>query len=151
MTTPTPSFMTVCRYLRRHAPGLRSGSTKGLAHCVAWYWRDARLGIVHAAGNIVAVALARCIDQIGQEKEPYFHNEAGRIVWVQDICSEHPLGITCLLQHAIARFGQRDTFAGHIFSRNGELRVLPFSTVQRLTTGVHAHGLTINSRTASRA
>ena len=127
-----PSLIDVCRFLRRHGPGFKNCSTKNLAHFVAWYWRDARVGVVHDAGRVVAVALARCIKDVAEAETPYVHTETALLVWVDDIVSQHPAGVQLLLAHALQRFGPRHAFAGHVFSRSGELRMLPFRTVQRL-------------------
>ena len=136
MTAPAPSLLAVCRFLRRHAPGIaRAPGVKHLAHFVAWYWRDARVGIVHDAGRILAVALARAIDDPAQGAQPFAHTETGRYVWVQDIVSTDPRGVPLLLRHAIARFGPREAFIGTVFHRSGQLRMLPFALVQRFTSG----------------
>jgi len=129
-----PSLLDVCRFLRRHAPGLAAHPTpRGLAHFVAWYWRDARVGVIHDAGRVVGVALARCVRQVADAAaDPFRHEDAAPIVWIDDIVSQHPQGIQLLLRHALARFGPRHAFAGHVFARQGELRVLPFRLVQRL-------------------
>lgn len=127
-----PTLLDVCRFLRRHGPGFKNAGTKNLAHFVAWYWRDARVGVIHDAGRIVAVALARCIKETTEAAEPYRHTETAPIVWVDDIVSTHPAGVQLLLAHALQRFGPRHAFAGHVFHRSGELRMLPFRTVQRL-------------------
>lgn len=127
-----PSLLDVCRFLRRHGPGFKHCSTKNLAHFVAWYWRDARVGVVHSSGTILAVGLARFLHNPAEAAEPYAHHEHGPLVWVQDIVSQHPLGIPLLLRQTLQRAGPREAFAGHVFSRSGELRMLPFRTVQRL-------------------
>ncbi len=128
-----PSLLDVCRFLRSHGPGFAAPrSVKNLAHFVAWYWRDARVGVVHASGTILAVGLARFVHSPAEAEEPYAHDERGPLVWVQDIVSQHPLGIPLLLRQTLQRAGPREAFAGHVFSRNGELRLLPFRTVQRL-------------------
>lgn len=145
-----PTLLDVCRFLRRHAPGLVGGRLKGLAHWIGWYWCDARIGIVRSGESIVAVALARCLDRPEQAEEPYFHNEAGQIVWVQDVVSCHPEGLSILLLHAIQRFGPREAFAGRVFHRAGELRMIPWKTVQRFLTGGH-HGLSQHAGTAAAA
>lgn len=132
MSTRAPSLYAVAHFLRAHLPPRRAQAIKGFVHWLAWYWRDARVGVVHNAGTIVAVCLARCIHEPAQADQPYAHDEAAPLVWVQDIASTDPLGIPVLLQQAIARFGEREAFAGHAFARGGELRRLPFRTVQRL-------------------
>ena len=37
-----------------------------------------------------------------------------------------------VLAQVLNRFGPREAFAGHVFTRNNELRLIPFRTVQRL-------------------
>ena len=129
----TPTLLDVCRFLRRQHPGFCQLPTpQGLAKYAAWYWRDARAGVIHDGGQIIAVALARCVHDAAQGATPFVHDETAPIVWVDEIVSLHPHGIAYLLGHAISRFGPRREFAGHVFSRDGELRMLPFRTVQRL-------------------
>ena len=131
-----PSLLDVCRFLRSHLPARRAQERRGFARWVLWYWRDARVGVVHDAGQIVAVGLARFIHSPAEADQPYAHDEAGPLVWVQDIASDHPLGIPILLRQTLQRAGPREAFAGHVFSRSGELRMLPFRTVQRLTAAI---------------
>lgn len=128
-----PSLLDVCRFLRRHLPARRAQERRGFARWVLWYWRDARVGVVHSSGTIVAVCLARCIHAPAEAEQPYAHDERAPLVWVQDIASQHPLGIPVLLRQAVDRFGPREAFGGHVFSRSGELRMLPYRTVLRLT------------------
>lgn len=151
MSTTGPSFLATCRFLRHHAPGLRTWAVKGFARWVRWYWTDARIGIVTAHGAIVAVALARCVRHPADAMQPYAHTETGRIVWVDDIVSTHPEGVAVLLSHADQRFGQRQAYAGNVFSRNGELRMLPMNLVERLILGANHHGLTLNTSGPRRA
>ena len=132
MTPAAPSFYAVAHFLRRHLPARRAQAIKGFAHWLFWYWRDARVGVVHDSGQIVAVCLARCIHAPSEGDQPYAHDEAAPLVWVQDIASTDPLGLPFLLQQALARFGPREAFAGHVFARQNELRLIPFRTVQRL-------------------
>ena len=132
MTTPAPSFYAVAHFLRRHLPARRAQAIKGFAHWLFWYWREARVGVVHARGQIVAVGLARCITEPSQGDQPYAHDEAAPLVWVQDVASTDPLGLPLMLAQVLNRFGPREAFAGHVFTRNNELRLIPFRTVQRL-------------------
>ena len=128
-----PGLLDVCRFLRSHLPARRAQERRGFARWVFWYWRDARVGVVHNAGQIVAVCLARCIHSPAEADQPYAHDEAAPLVWVQDIASDHPLGVPCLLKQSLGRFGRREAFCGHVFSRSGELRMLPYRTVLRLS------------------
>jgi len=149
MPLEAPSIISICAFLKRRAPGFRTAQRAALVAFVLWYWRDGRVGVIREHGRIVAIALARCVHDVKQAAEPYYHDEKAPIVWVDDIVSRHPQGITLLLKHALQRFGPREAFAGHVFDRAGELRMLPIRVVERLI-GDPAHGLTLNScRTAA--
>lgn len=150
MTTPPPSFLSVCRFLRGHAPGLRTWATKGFARWVRWYWCDARVGVVTAHGQVVAVALARCLKDAAEGAQPCVHHEDGSLVWIDDIASTHAEGVAVLLSHADQRFGPRQAYCGRVFSRSGELRMIPMTTVERLILGAKTNGLTLNSGSTRR-
>jgi hypothetical protein len=141
-----PSILSVCAFLKRRAPGYRHAKRGPLLEFVGWYWRDARIGIVREHGRIVAVALARCVHDVKEGDDPFRHDEAAPIVWVDDIVSRHPQGIGLLLQQVRQRFGPREAFAGRVFNRDGELRMLPFRIVDKITTGDLHHGPTQHSR-----
>lgn len=142
MTPPRPSFLAVCRFLRRHAPGLRAAPLKGLARWVHWFWRDARVGSVSAGGQIVAVGMGRCVDDPAEAAAPYAHRENGRYVWLDDLVSTHPQGLAVLFAQVDQRFGPREAYCGRVFSRNGEPRMIPLSLVERFILGANTHGLT---------
>lgn len=151
MSHNPPTMLQAAAFLKRWAPGLRKAARADLLLFVLWYWSDGRLGMVRDNGRIVAVALARCVDDVIQASDPWFHNEQGKIVWVDDIVSRHPLGIPLLLQQVRRRFGPREAFAGRVFHRDGELRMLPMRIVERLTTGETHHGITLYSGAAAAA
>lgn len=145
-------IVRVAAFLKRHLPALRTCERERLLAFVSWYWHDGRAGVVTDGPRIVAVALARALDETGDAAEPWRHTEGGRIVWLDHLVNRHPLGIGILLQQAIGRFGPREAFAGSVFNRSGELRMLPFSQVERLVHRIpHSHGLSLYSRSTGRA
>lgn len=146
----TSPIISVAAFLKRHLPGLRPWPRETLLPYVEWYWRDARVGVVRDGPRILAVALARCIDDPAQAKQTYHHDEHGRLVWVEHIASTHPQGVALLLQIAMQRFGPREAFAGDVFKREGELRMLPWRTVERLTAGI-PHEFNQSPRTTAAA
>lgn len=159
MNEPTPTIVRpettspmeeAAAFLLEREPWLREAHGNLLGY-LGWYWRDGRVGIVRDGPRILALALGRCLDEPQQARQDYFHREDGRLVWLDHIANTHPLGIPLLLQQAMQRFGPREAFAGNVFKRDGELRMLPWKLVERLTTGVHSHGLTLNSRTTGGA
>lgn len=142
-------MISAAAFMKRHLPGLRPWPRKTLLEYVGWYWRDARVGIVCDGPRIVAIALARCLNDVEQAKQTYHHDERGRIVWVEHIASVHPLGLPILLRQAMQRFGPREAFAGDVFKREGELRMLPWKTVERLTADIRHELDTPASATAA--
>jgi hypothetical protein len=146
----TAPMISAAAFMKRHLPGLRTWPRARLLEYLGWYWRDARVGILRDHGRIVGIALGRCLHDVKQAREHYFHDEAARIIWIEHIVSRHPLGIRLLLQQAMQRFGPREAFAGDVFKRDGELRMLPWKTVERLTTALPPHEL-INSRPTAAA
>lgn len=142
-----PLLVSVAAFLKRHEPWLRHTPRTNLLNFIEWYWRDGRVGIVRENGRIVAVALARATSDPEQTRMcSYYHDEQGKIVWIDHIASRHPAGIAILLRHAIQRFGPREAFAGEVFKREGQLRMLPFRIVERFSqTGDTPHGLPLNS------
>jgi hypothetical protein len=116
-----------------------------LLSIVEWHCRVAACAVMRAGGRIVAVALGRCVRSVEQaEADRWANDEAeGRIIWVQHIVSLHPDGIGVLLMQAARRFGRRDAFAGHVYLRDGQLRMLPWNVVERLfTENILHHELT---------
>lgn len=135
----TDPITSVAAFLKRHLPVVRHEPREKLISYVTWYWRDARVGIVRNGPKILAVGLGRALNDPAEGERPWFHDEKGRIVWIDHIVSVHPAGVGLLLQHAMQRFGPRDAFAGHVFKRDGELRMLPWKAVERLVTAQHEH------------
>lgn len=133
MSQDDKRLISLAAFFKRHSPGLRHWPRQALLAMLTWYWRDGRVGIVQEKGRIVAAATARCVNDLGEARDFWHHNEQGQIVWIQDIASKHPNGIAALLGIAMHRFGPRQAFSGHVFKRNGELRLLPWNTVHRLS------------------
>lgn len=124
-------FIAAAAFLKRHSPGLRAWPRCNLLRMLGWYWVDGRVGAVRAGGRVVAVATARCLTDVAQAADPWAHAEKGSILWVEDIASRHPDGIRALLTLVVQRFGPRETLAGRVFNRAGELRMLPWKNVER--------------------
>jgi len=134
MKPPTDKrLIALAAFFKRHSPGLRHWPREALLTMLAWYWQDGRVGIVQCQGKIVAAATARCVNTLADARDFWSHDEKGQIVWIQDIASTHPKGIAALLGIAAERFGPRVAFSGHVFKRNGELRMLPWNSVLRLS------------------
>lgn len=151
MMTPrtTDPITSVAAFLKRRLPVMRHEPRAKLLSYVGWYWRDARIGVIRDGHKILAVALARGINDAAEAEQPYFHDERGRIVWIDHIASVHPDGVPLLLSQAMQRFGPREAFAGHVFKRDGELRMLPWRAVERLAADTQYEHQT--SRPARRA
>lgn len=128
-----PSEISIAAFLKRYSAGKAREPRERLLQAVAWYWRDGRCGVLRVNGKIAAIALVRCLDDIAQAEIPYHHIETGHIVWIDDIVSRHPRGIGFLMEMAERRFGRREVFAGTVFKRAGELRMLPWKIVERLS------------------
>lgn len=127
-----PSEISIAAFLKRFSrENYRDMPRERILRIVAWYWRDGRCGVTRAAGKIVAIALVRCINTVEEAEKPYFHDEKAPIVWVDDIISRHPQGMGELYRLAERRFGRRESFAGTVFQRDGELRMLPWKVIQR--------------------
>lgn len=122
----------VAAFLKRHLPALRTAPRARLVPFVEWYWHDGRVGVVLDHGRIVGVALARALHSAEEAAREWHHEETGRLVWVDHIAARHALGIPILLQQALQRFGPREAFAGDVFKRSGERRMLAWKTVERL-------------------
>lgn len=149
--TTDPRIITLAAFFKRRLPAFRRATREDILRLVTWYWRDARAGVVRENGRIVAAALARCVNADEDAEKPFLHDEAGRIVWVEHIVSLHPLGLVALMQMVTRRFGPREVLAGHVSKRAGELRKLPWKSVERLIEAQqHAHEHT-RSATTGRA
>lgn len=147
MTTP---FEAAATFLQARTPGIREWPRGRFLLWFDWYWRDGRAAVIYDRGAIVAVAVARAMHRPEDAADPYFHDEGAPLIWVDDIASDHPQGISALLQLAAQRFGERTAFAGHVFRHDGRLRFIPWRTVARLvtlptaTSTHHHHGLAKN-------
>lgn len=146
-----PTIISAAAFLKRREPWLRHATRARLLDFIGWYWRDARVGIVCDGAKILAIALARCVDDVAEaRRDPFLHRPEGRLVWVEHIASVHPLGIPLLLKQALDRFGPREAFSGEVFKRDGELRMLPLRYVERLAD-IALHGLTLHPGGTGRA
>ncbi len=145
-----PTLIGLAAFMKRYCPACRTWPREVLLSYLGWFWRDGRIGILQVDGRIVAAALVRCVNDIAEADQQYFHDEQAKIAWVDDIVSRHPLGVPALFKMAMHRLGPREAFAGKVFNRDGELRMLPWEFVERLTLRASTHGLTIHS-SATRA
>lgn len=130
MNAPQP--ISIAAFLKRYSPHRRHTPREKLVPYVEWFFHDARTGVLRENGRIVAVALVRAVESVEQASREWYHIEGGNIVWIDDIVSRHRDGIAHLLGMAMQRFGPREAFAGHVFSRAGDLRMIPWETVQRI-------------------
>jgi|GEM_PF-4646756 hypothetical protein len=132
-----PTTLQIAAFLKRRLPAMRTASRQVLTSLIDWHTRVGGCGVLRKDGRIVAVALARCVGTTAEaEADRWAHREGedGKIIWVQHIVSLHPRGIGLLLAQAAQRFGRREVFAGHVYSRDGQLRMLPWNVVERLFT-----------------
>lgn len=141
-----PSIISIAAFVKRYSRDKKDVPRERLLRALEWYWRDGRCVVLRENGKIKAVALGRALTDVSQASEPYYHDEGGHIVWIDEIVNRHPAGIGFLMQMAARRFGRRDVFAGHVFTREGELRMLPWRIVERLTEGDTNH---VNEHTRS--
>ena len=134
-----PGLILIAAFLRRHDPAVDHWPPEVLLTWLEWHWRNGGVGIIRAAGRIVAVGVARCVNSQAQaEASAYAHDEKGALLWVDQLASTHRLGLPLLLAQARLRFGPRKTVSGQVFKRPGELRMLPWKRVERLLSH---HGL----------
>jgi len=128
-----PTTIQIAAFMKRHLAAVRKTPREILLSVVEWYTRVAIVGVMRVDGRIVSVALGRCVKSVEQaEDDQWANDEDGQIIWVQHIVSLHPAGLGVLLTQAQRRFGRREAFAGRVFLRDGELRMLPWSVVERL-------------------
>lgn len=131
---PAKPLEEIAAFLLRHHPWWTAAARANALPYLNWFWRDARVGIVRDGPELLAIALARTVDDTERAtREAYYHDEAGRYVWVDHIASVHPQGVKILLKIAMQRFGPREAFCGEVFKRHGELRMLPWKVVERMT------------------
>lgn len=139
-------LISVAAFVKRHVKRVHTWKRKALLDWLQFYWGNGYMGVVTNGPKIVAIALCRPLNDIKDAETPYKFSETGRIVWVDEIVSRHELGILYLFGHAIRRFGPRETFAGLCLSRDGELRMLPWNAVKKLTMDTDNNGLTLTPR-----
>jgi hypothetical protein len=138
----SPETLAAAAFLKTHCPSVALWPVPRLLAWFGVFWRDARIGVVTKGDRIVAVGVARCVrtDEEADE-QPYAHHEdpaEGLILWVDQLASENPLGLPVLLAQARARFGPRKWVSGHVFSRPGDRRMVPWNRVERILSH---HGL----------
>lgn len=126
------ALVSIAAFLKRYAASYRRTGRTRMLEVLRWYWCHGLVGVIREGGKIVAVCTARCVRNAEEGGTPYVHDEAAPIVWVDEIVSRHPHGVALLLRQAQERFGPREAFAGTVFNRDGELRMLPMKTVERL-------------------
>lgn len=132
--TTDPRIIQLAAFVKRYMPRFRTVNRETLIAWVTWYWAHGYVGIVRERGKIVGVGFCRPIRSVEHAQDRWHRDENGKVIWVDDIVSRHPDGIVHLFRHTIQRFGPRDAFAGWCLSRDGELRMLPWAAVQRLTS-----------------
>lgn len=127
-----PALITVAAFLKRHGAGPRRWPREKLLPWLEWHWKNGGVGVVHDRGRVLAAAVARCVNTFDEADRHYAHREDGALLWVDELASIHPHGLSLLLNQARSRFGPRLAVVGHVFNRPGKLRMLPWKTVERL-------------------
>jgi hypothetical protein len=146
-----PTTIQIAAFMKRHLAAVKSTPREILLSLVEWYTRVAIVGVMRMDGRIVSVALARCVKSVDQaEADPWANDEDGQIIWVQHIVSQHPAGLGVLLTQALQRYGRRAAFAGRVFLRDGELRMLPWTVVERLCLEENPHHHELVTRSLAR-
>lgn len=137
-----PRFLEAAQFLRAALPSVAAWPAPRLLEWLAHWWRLGQVGLVLERQRIRAVGVARCVHSIEAAQADDYHNDEGelsRILWVDQLASDHPLGLYLLLAQARSRFGPRAMVSGQVLKRPGELRMLPWTRVEKL---LHHHGLT---------
>ncbi|EIQ00750.1 hypothetical protein OpiT1DRAFT_05306 [Opitutaceae bacterium TAV1] len=128
-----PGIIQIAEFFRRHGAAPRGWPVRVLVPWLRWHWRNGGVCVVRAGGRIVAAGVGRCVDSPAEaDADLYRHNEYGAILWVDELASRHPRGLSLLLTLARRRFGPRLAVCGHVFMRPGRLRMLPWKTVEKL-------------------
>jgi hypothetical protein len=137
------AILEAAAFLRHRDPAVATWPMPRLLEWLAHFWRLGQVGVVTEHGRVRAVGVARCVASIEEaEADEYAHHEApetGAILWVDQLASDHPLGLPILLAQARSRFGPRAHVSGQVFKRPGALRLVPWVRVERL---LKHHGLT---------
>ncbi len=127
-------FYRTALFLLRHAAGPRNWPPLLLLSWLRWHWARGHVGIIRNGSTILAVGVARCVNSVAEaQADPYACDEEGAILWVDELATHHPDGLSLLLTQAQQRFGTRTKLCGRVSKRPGELRMLPWSTVVKLT------------------
>ena len=129
----TPTLIQTAAFLKRHGAHPKKWPRSVLLPWLEWHWKNGGVGIVHDQGKIIAVAVARCIQTLSEAEQPYAHEDTSPLLWCDELASIRPDGLPLLLNLARHRFGPRLAMLGHVFNRPGQLRMLPWKTVERLT------------------
>lgn len=138
-----PRLLEAAAFLKEHDPAVAEWPPGRYLEWFDCLWRKGCVGVVRQNGSVCAVAVARCVGDIEDALcDNYLHHEdpvAGPFLWVDQIASAHPLGLSHLMAQARKRFGPRTDVGGQVFNRNGQLRKLPWQRVNQLFS---SHGLT---------
>jgi len=97
--------ISVAAFLKRNWEPCRFWPRAALVAWVAWYYDDARCGVVKRAGKIVAVGLVRRVAEADATERPaeYYHNENGAVAWVELLINKDRSGLAVLWAILLAR------------------------------------------------
>jgi hypothetical protein len=121
-------------FLCAHAPHFAKWPKERVERWMAWYYVDARLGVIHDGPQVLGLALVRSFHRPDQAKDEYFHDESGQVIWVDALICQHPAALPALIAQARLRFGRRKFFAGNLFKRESRLALIPWGKIEKLTS-----------------
>lgn len=136
-------MLEAAAFLKMHDPAVREWPLPRLLAWLSHFWHAAQVGLVFNDGILMGVGVARCVQSVAEaEAQPYAHHEnsdVGRILWCDQLAGRHALVLPLILAQARSRFGPRESVSGHVFKRPGDLRMVPWSRVEKI---LKHHGLT---------
>jgi hypothetical protein len=139
MTTATKpvTAVQVAAFLKRHLRNVRAWPREKIVPWVTWFFRvDRVLVITDEQDRIRGVALGRFVDAVEDvHGRGLFDVPAGRVLWVDAIATSHEAAMRQLVALLPMKYGHRETVAGEVFSRAGELRMFPMKTLNRFFGG----------------
>jgi len=99
---------------------------------LGWFARGGRLGMIFDNGDLKALGAVRCVNDLSEIDNDYFHDEKGQIVWI-DLFID-PLGkyVNELIDLLINRVGVRGKIGfSRAYKMDEDLRLMDFSVLEK--------------------
>ena len=125
--------VSISAYVKRHWGLSQKWDGSRLVPWLDWFINDGRLHTITRRGRVVGLGMGRLLLNEADHAEPYAHDEAGQLAWIDLLISQDKTVAARLWGTMLKRFGMRDKLG---FQRDAHAVSAPrfhkFTQMQRI-------------------